>query len=83
MNYDPYQPPALPLSPSSSDGHLSQQATDELLGTQGWVRFASVMGFIGSGFMLFSVIVSAVTVDEMSSRYGNSRAAGGFMVGQL
>lgn len=84
MNYDPYQPPAIPLPLSSSDGHLSQQATDELLASQGWVRFASVMGFIGSGFMIFSVIVTYFAVNEMSSsRYGNTRSAEGFIAGQL
>jgi hypothetical protein len=59
MNYNPYQAPTNPF-PQSAEGQMSQGAARELLGSQGWVRFVSVLMLIGTGFMLLSVLVAVL-----------------------
>lgn len=90
MSYDPYQapsalhiPPPLPLG-----GQVSERAAQELLGTQAWVRFVSVLMLIATGFMFLSLIMALLSPGnsglEVSGRYrGDAAYQGGYVVGQL
>jgi len=73
MNYDPYQAPANPY-PQSSAGQLSQGAAQELLRSQGWVRFVSVLMLLSTAFMLFSAFLGMMTprYSQFDSRYRSS-----------
>jgi magnesium-transporting ATPase (P-type) len=88
MNYDPYQSPSTlqPQPPPLAHGHLSQRAAMELLGTQAWVRFVSVLMLIASGFMFLSVILSLMEPRSTMDTFSSSRSSAyssGYMLGQL
>ncbi len=57
-------------APGSSDPGISQQAIQALAGTKPWVRLCSVIGFIGSGFMvlggIFMILGGAVGLSQIS-----------------
>lgn len=90
MNYDPYQAPASPSGPPPlpAGGGISERAAQELIGTQGWVRFVSVLMLVGTGFMFLSLIITlmapgtsgyeARSYPEMSGPYKS-----GYVAGQL
>ena len=59
MSTDPYSTPAANELPAShyTDATVSQGVLRQLAGTKGWVRFMSVLMFIGAGFMLLIALV--------------------------
>jgi len=63
MNTDPYitpatYPPAVPIPDDA--GTVSATAVQQLAATKPWVRFISVMTFVGAGFMLIAAAGMAV-----------------------
>lgn len=52
---NPFEPGYIPPPPSPSGG-LTPGIIQALAGTKPWVRFCSVMGFIGSGFMVLGAL---------------------------
>lgn len=65
MTTDPYATPAMNLPPTySAEGAISQGVLAQLAGTKPWVRFFSVMMFIGAGLMLvvaaFMLLIGSV-----------------------
>ncbi len=59
MSIDPYSTPAasaIPVS-RSSDAVVTQAVLKQLAGTKPWVRFISVLIFIGAGLMLIGAVV--------------------------
>lgn len=58
MTTDPYATPAMNLPPTySAEGAISQGVLAQLAGTKPWVRFFSVMMFVGAGLMLLAAVV--------------------------
>ena len=59
MSIDPYSSPAAPVFPSSppSETALVQGVLKQLAGTKPWVRFISVLMFIGAGLLLIVAVV--------------------------
>jgi hypothetical protein len=57
MSTDPYASPATPAySSSPSDSAVSAGALQQLAGTKPWVRFISVLMFVGAGLMVLGGI---------------------------
>ncbi len=64
---NPYQSPTTETSASHS-GEVSSTVVALLQGTQGWVRFLSILGFIGCGLMfLIGVIVLVMGVTPVNT----------------
>ena len=59
MNADPYLTPAAYPPPPADLSAVSAEAIQQLAATRPWVRFISVMTFIGAGFMLLGVVGGA------------------------
>ncbi len=59
MSIDPYSPPTLNVhaAKSAPDTGVSQGVLAQLAGTKPWVRFMSVLMFVGAGFMLLGALV--------------------------
>ena len=59
MSLDPYAAPSANLVPESRPGEtgISQQVLRLLAGTKPWVRFLSVLIFIGAGLMVLLAVV--------------------------
>ena len=54
---DPFAAPAsLVADPSGSSGAVSPGVVETLRRTRGWVRFLSILGFIGAGFRLLAAV---------------------------
>ena len=54
---DPFAAPAsLVADPSGSSGAVSPGVVETLRRTRGWVRFLSILGFIGAGFMVLAAV---------------------------
>ena len=60
MNADPYLTPAAYPPPPADLSAVSAEAIQQLAATRPWVRFISVMTFIGAGFMLLGAAGMAV-----------------------
>ena len=61
MNADPYlTPAAYPQNAQHAGSLVSATAVEQLAATKPWVRFISVMAFIGAGFLLLGAAGMAV-----------------------
>ena len=85
MNYDPYKAPAAPQIPNqySSGTELSEQAVQELIGTQSSVRFVSILMMIGTGLMLVSLLLPQLVGSSRGSFSGDAAFGSGQMLGTL
>lgn len=83
MSIDPYSSPAMNLPPVSRavDSAISQGVLAQLAGTKPWVRFISVLMFVGVGFMLLGAVglTAAAMMGVKNSNSGTFPA--GMMVG--
>ena len=77
--YDPYATPMTNVQPSGYSGNagVSQGVIQQLAGTKGWVRFISVLMFIGAGLMLLIALLMAAMGSAMASATKNPMFAGG------
>jgi len=90
MNYDPYQAPvaASVPPPIPFGGQVSEHAAQELIGTQAWVRFASVLMLIATCFLFLSLLMGLLSpanpgLNDPAFRTGDAAYRGGYMAGQL
>lgn len=76
MSIDPYSSPASHVqSPSvSSSSAVSQGVLAQLAGTKPWVRFMSVLMFVGAGFMLLMALGMLVAGGAIAA---TAKAGGG------
>lgn len=82
METDPY---ATPMTNPQSTGHsgdaaISQGIIQQLAGTKGWVRFISVLMFIGAGLMLLVALMMGLMGSAMASATKNPVFSGGMGV---
>ena len=86
---NPYQTPQSDIfsgnTYAKNDGGVSAGVINELYKTKGWVRFLSVLGFIGSGFYFLAIILyfigAGVMASKMADELGPIGVAGGLFVG--
>lgn len=74
MESDPYSTPAASSFDGSGVGLVSVAAVEQLAATKPWVRFVSVMIFIGAGFLLLMAALMGVmggTLAKSASATGN------------
>lgn len=94
MEYNPYQAPATPppLAPPTApyshygEAQMSPGAAQELLGTQGWVRFVGIMMLVISGLMLLSMLNVFSDISSARDSMGYRRSSSydnGVMFGQV
>ncbi len=87
MSYDPYQAPASPSVPPPVpfDGQVSERAAQELIGTQGWVRFVSVLMLVATGFTLLGVLLELLGPGSAASgmQHRSDLDRGGYIAGQF
>ena len=85
MSIDPYSSPASHAQPPSfsTSSEVSQGVLAQLAGTKGWVRFMSVLMFIGAGFMLLGALFMLVMGGSIaaSAKSGAGALPGGVMTG--
>jgi hypothetical protein len=82
METDPY---ASPMTNPQATGHsgdaaISQGVIQQLAGTKGWVRFISVLVFIGAGLMLLVALMMGLMGSAMASATKNPIFSGGMGV---
>lgn len=80
MSIDPYASPALnaPSMSRSSDSVITEGVVRELAGTKPWVRFMSVLLFIGTGFLVLIALVMLLMGGAMAQAApSNPMFAGG------
>lgn len=80
MAIDPYSSPASGVQPPvyTSNATVTQGVLQQLAGTKPWVRFLSVMMFIGAGLMLILAAVFAVMGGTIASASKNPVFGGAF-----
>jgi len=83
MQNDPY---STPISHDSTSGRagsseVSQAVMLTLAGTKPWVRFFSVLMFVGAGLLLLVALVMAVAGASIGKASGNPMFSGGMGVG--
>ncbi|MEO8614955.1 MAG: DUF5362 family protein [Luteolibacter sp.] len=68
MQNDPYTPPATNGQEAGlgGDSQVSQAVLHQLAGTKPWVRFMSVLMFVGAGLMLLVAVVIALAGSQIS-----------------
>ena len=85
MSTDPYSTPAANELPAShyTDATVSQGVLRQLAGTKGWVRFMSVLMFIGAGFMLLGALIMLVMGGSIAAiaKTGGGALPAGMMTG--
>lgn len=85
MTIDPYSSPAAFDSSSgfTSGTGVSQGVVRQLAGTKPWVRFMSVLMFLGAGFMLLLAIIMLVAGGAMTAtaKSGGAALPAGMMAG--
>ena len=87
MNNDPYASPVTdPYGMTyASNNAVSAAAVQQLQATKPWVRFISVMVFIGAGFMLLAaagmLIAGSLAGASMGSRGGSGALTAGMSMG--
>lgn len=76
MSIDPYSSPANYAQPPSfsASKEVSQGVLAQLAGTKPWVRFMSVLMFIGTGFMLLAALIMLVAGGTIAA---SAKASGG------
>ena len=62
MSIDPYSSPASHMQPPnfSASSAVSQGVLTQMAGTKSWVRFMSVLMFVGAGFILLMALMLVV-----------------------
>lgn len=82
MSIDPYSSPATYAQPPSfsTGSAVSQGVVAQLAGTKPWVRFISVLMFLGAGLMLILGLVMVVMGSAIASASNNQMFAGGMGV---
>ena len=82
MSIDPYSSPVSHVQTASyaSNAAISQGVIEQLAGTKPWVRFMSVMSFIGAGLMLLAGLGMGVA-GSVGAMNGKNGMGGGFFVG--
>jgi len=85
MSIDPYSSPAAHDSPPSysAASAVSQGVLAQLAGTKPWVRFMSVLMFIGAGFMLLAAFMMLAMGGTMAAtaKTGGAALPAGMMSG--
>lgn len=84
MSIDPYSTPAADFTPVSrpSEAAITQGVIQQLARTKPWVRFMSVMVFIGAGLMILAALLMLVIGGLMSGQSnGNPIFSGGLRFG--
>jgi hypothetical protein len=85
MSIDPYSSPVSHAQPPSfsTSSAISQGVLAQLAGTKPWVRFMSVLMFIGAGFMLLGALIMLVMGGTIaaSAKTGGSALPAGMMTG--
>ncbi len=82
---NPYQSPATEVSPPQGNlalegASVTVSMLEQLKATRPWVRFLSVLGFIGTGFLgLFGVIMAGAAIFGASGEVGGWAAALGIV----
>lgn len=72
MATDPYLTPSAGLqSPTYRASPISQEVMRQLAGTKPWVRFISVLMFVGAGFMLLAALVMGLAGGTIFSSMGS------------
>ena len=81
MSTDPYSSPTPYVQPPSfsTSAAVSQGVLAQLAGTKPWVRFMSVLMFVGAGFMLLAGLVMLVAGGSIAA----SAKAGTFPAGMM
>lgn len=76
MSIDPYSSPAIEARPPSFSASpaVSQGVLAQLAGTKPWVRFMSVLMFVGAGFILLVALVMLVAGGTIAA---NAKTSGG------
>lgn len=82
MSIDPYSSPATHAQPPSfsAGSAVSQGVVAQLAGTKPWVRFISVLMFLGAGLMLILGVVMVLMGGVIASASNNQMFAGGMGV---
>ena len=77
--YDPYATPTTNVQPTGYSGHaaVSQGVIQQLAGTKGWVRFISVLMFIGAGLMLLFALLMMAMGNAMANATKSPMFGGG------
>jgi hypothetical protein len=85
MSIDPYSSPASQMPPPSfsASSEVSQGVLAQLAGTKGWVRFMSVLMFLGTGFMLLAALIMLVAGGTIAAtaKAGGGALPAGMMTG--
>ncbi len=83
MSIDPYSSPANHVEPPSfsNSSAVSQGVLAQLAGTKPWVRFMSVLMFIGAGFMLLVALVMLVAGGSIAASSKTGALPAGMMSG--
>lgn len=83
MSIDPYSSPATHVQTASysSNAAISQGVLEQLAGTKPWVRFMSVLTFIGAGFMLLGALIMLVAGGAVAASGKAGGMSGGMMSG--
>ena len=80
MSNDPYASPSTsPLASNSGNSAVSAGVLQQLAGTKPWVRFMSVLMFVGAGFMVIGGVVmvfAGAVIFKNSSSVGSPAAMG-------
>lgn len=83
MSIDPYSSPASHAQPPSfsTSSAVSQGVLAQLAGTKPWVRFMSVLMFVGAGFMLLMALIMLVAGGTIASSAKAGTLPAGMMTG--
>ena len=83
MSIDPYSSPTSYVQPPSfsSPAAISQGVLAQLAGTKGWVRFMSVLMFVGAGFMLLVGLIMLVAGGSIAANAKAGALPAGMMTG--
>ena len=83
MSIDPYSSPTPYVQPPSfsTSAAISQGVLAQLAGTKGWVRFMSVLMFVGAGFMLLAGLVMLVAGGTIAANAKAGAIPAGMMTG--
>ena len=83
MSTDPYSSPTACVQPPSfsTPAAISQGVLAQLAGTKGWVRFMSVLMFVGAGFMLLVGLIMLVAGGAIAAGAKAGALPAGVMTG--
>lgn len=83
MTIDPYSSPTPYVQPPSfsTSAAISQGVLAQLAGTKGWVRFMSVLMFVGAGFMLLVGLIMLVAGGSIAANAKTGALPAGMMTG--